>query len=84
MWRPQIQALVAAGFRLILPDLRGFGETDAPAGPYSMEIFADDVICGHGATSGDLNHDHLFYLMSRGISASDAKSLLIAAFVGEA
>lgn len=49
-----------------------------------LEIFADDVICGHGATSGDLNHDHLFYLMSRGISASDAKSLLIAAFVGEA
>jgi pimeloyl-ACP methyl ester carboxylesterase len=44
MWRPQIQALVAAGFRLILPDLRGFGETDAPAGPYSMEIFADDII----------------------------------------
>jgi len=49
-----------------------------------LEIFADDVICGHGATAGDLNHDHLFYLMSRGISASDAKSLLIAAFVGEA
>ena len=49
-----------------------------------LEIFADDVACGHGATSGDLNHDHLFYLMSRGISASDAKSLLIAAFVGEA
>lgn len=49
-----------------------------------LEIFADDVICGHGATSGDLNHDHLFYLMSRGISAAEAKSLLIAAFVGEA
>ena len=49
-----------------------------------LEIFADDVVCGHGATSGDLNHEHLFYLMSRGISARDAKSLLIAAFVGEA
>ena len=49
-----------------------------------LEIFADDVVCGHGATAGDLNHDHLFYQMSRGISASDAKSLLIAAFVGEA
>ena len=32
-----------------------------------LEIFADDVVCGHGATSGDLNHDHLFYLESRGI-----------------
>ena len=49
-----------------------------------LEIFADDVVCGHGATSGDLNHDHLFYLMSRGIPAAEAKSLLIAAFVGEA
>jgi Fe-S cluster assembly protein SufD len=49
-----------------------------------LEIFADDVVCGHGATSGDLNHDHLFYLMSRGIPQDEAKSLLIAAFVGEA
>jgi Fe-S cluster assembly protein SufD len=49
-----------------------------------LEIFADDVVCGHGATSGDLNHDHLFYLMSRGIPPAEAKSLLIAAFVGEA
>lgn len=48
-----------------------------------LEIFADDVVCGHGATSGDLNHDHLFYLMSRGIPPAEAKSLLIAAFVGE-
>jgi len=49
-----------------------------------LEIFADDVVCGHGATSGDLNHDHLFYLRSRGIPETEAKSLLIAAFVGEA
>jgi Fe-S cluster assembly protein SufD len=49
-----------------------------------LEIFADDVVCGHGATAGDLNHDHLFYLMSRGIPEAEAKSLLIAAFVGEA
>jgi Fe-S cluster assembly protein SufD len=49
-----------------------------------LEIFADDVVCGHGATSGDLNHEYLFYLMSRGIPKAQAKSLLIAAFVGEA
>ncbi len=49
-----------------------------------LEIYADDVVCGHGATSGDLNHDHLFYLMSRGIPAREAKAMLIAAFVGEA
>ncbi|MBC8036676.1 MAG: Fe-S cluster assembly protein SufD, partial [Rhizobiales bacterium] len=49
-----------------------------------LEIFADDVVCGHGATSGDLNEDHLFYLRSRGVPESEAKSLLISAFVGEA
>ena len=49
-----------------------------------LEIFADDVVCGHGATAGDLDHDHLFYLKSRGIPEAEAKSLLIAAFVGEA
>jgi Fe-S cluster assembly protein SufD len=49
-----------------------------------LEIFADDVVCGHGATSGDLDHDHLFYLNSRGIPDAEAKAMLIAAFVGEA
>ncbi|MDE2444861.1 MAG: Fe-S cluster assembly protein SufD [Alphaproteobacteria bacterium] len=49
-----------------------------------LEIYADDVVCGHGATSGDINPDHLFYLRSRGIPEAEAKSLLIAAFVGEA
>ena len=48
-----------------------------------LEIYADDVVCGHGATAGDLNPDHLFYLRSRGIPDAEAKSLLIAAFVGE-
>ena len=49
-----------------------------------LEIYADDVACGHGATAGDLNHDHIFYLKSRGIPEAEAKALLIAAFVGEA
>ena len=49
-----------------------------------LEIYADDVVCGHGATAGDLNPDHMFYLKSRGIPEAQAKSLLIAAFVGEA
>ncbi|MFM8746627.1 MAG: Fe-S cluster assembly protein SufD [Aestuariivirga sp.] len=49
-----------------------------------LEIYADDVVCGHGATAGELNHDHMFYLMSRGIPEAEAKALLIAAFVGEA
>jgi Fe-S cluster assembly protein SufD len=49
-----------------------------------LEIFADDVQCGHGATSGDLDEDLLFYLKARGIPAKDAEALLIQAFVGEA
>ena len=44
MWHPQIKALVIAGFRVITPDLRGFGESDTPEGPYSMELFADDIV----------------------------------------
>ncbi len=49
-----------------------------------LEIFADDVQCGHGATSGELDEDLLFYLKARGIPASEAEALLIQAFVGEA
>jgi len=49
-----------------------------------LEIFADDVQCGHGATSGDLDEDLLFYLEARGIPPKEAESLLIQAFVGEA
>ncbi len=49
-----------------------------------LEIFADDVVCGHGATSGDLDDSHLFYLRSRGIPEREAKAMLVAAFVEEA
>jgi Fe-S cluster assembly protein SufD len=49
-----------------------------------LEIFADDVQCGHGATSGDLDEDLLFYLKARGIPEREAEALLIQAFVGEA
>ena len=44
MWRPQAEALAAAGYRVITPDLRGFGESDVPANGYSMELFADDMV----------------------------------------
>ncbi|AHA27966.1 Fe-S cluster assembly protein SufD [Candidatus Liberibacter americanus] len=48
-----------------------------------LEIFADDVQCGHGATIYDINHDHLYYLMSRGISKSKAYIMLSHAFISE-
>jgi Fe-S cluster assembly protein SufD len=49
-----------------------------------LEIFADDVQCGHGATTGALDDDLLFYLRARGIPAKEAEALMIQAFVGEA
>jgi Fe-S cluster assembly protein SufD len=48
-----------------------------------LEIFADDVQCGHGATTGALDDQLKFYLMARGIPAKEAEALLIQAFVGE-
>jgi pimeloyl-ACP methyl ester carboxylesterase len=42
LWRPQVEALLGK-FRFIVPDMRGFGESDVPAGPYTMETYADDV-----------------------------------------
>ena len=49
-----------------------------------LEIFADDVTCGHGATSGALDESLLFYMRARGLPEKEAQSLLILAFVGEA
>jgi Fe-S cluster assembly protein SufD len=49
-----------------------------------LEIFADDVQCGHGATAGALDEELKFYLMARGIPAAEAEALLIQAFLGGA
>jgi Fe-S cluster assembly protein SufD len=49
-----------------------------------LEIFADDVTCGHGAAIGALDESLLFYLRARGLSEKEAQALLIQAFVGEA
>ncbi len=49
-----------------------------------LEIYADDVACGHGATVGALDEDLLFYLRARGLPKADAEALMLAAFVGEA
>lgn len=57
-------------------------DADFSAKP-ELEIFADDVACGHGATVAEIDHDHLFYLMARGIPEKDARRLLVKAFVAE-
>ncbi|KAB2665900.1 Fe-S cluster assembly protein SufD [Brucella tritici] len=56
------------------------GEFDAKP---ELEIFADDVACGHGATVAELSRDYLFYLMARGIPENEARGLLIKAFIAE-
>ncbi|TPW26825.1 Fe-S cluster assembly protein SufD [Pararhizobium mangrovi] len=57
-------------------------DADFSAKP-ELEIFADDVQCGHGATVADIDKNHLFYLMSRGIPAARARGMLVYAFLAE-
>jgi len=49
-----------------------------------LEIFADDVVCGHGATTGSLDAEQLFYLQTRGIERGEAEAMLLEAFGREA
>jgi len=49
-----------------------------------LEIYADDVACSHGSTSGAINEDAMFYLRSRGVPEGDATDLLTIAFIAEA
>jgi Fe-S cluster assembly protein SufD len=49
-----------------------------------LEIFADDVQCGHGSTTGRIDDNQLFYLLSRGVPRAEAERLLIEAFLADA
>ena len=49
-----------------------------------LEIYADDVKCSHGSTSGEIDADQFFYLRARGIAEDEAKALLVLAFLAEA
>lgn len=48
-----------------------------------LEIYADDVVCGHGSTCGKLDEDSLFYLKSRGIPTEEAETMLVRGFLEE-
>jgi Fe-S cluster assembly protein SufD len=48
-----------------------------------LEIFADDVVCGHGATCGQIDEEMLFFMRSRGIEKEEAERMLILAFLAE-
>ena len=64
--------------RVLLLDPKAWADTKP-----ELEIYADDVKCGHGATIGELSADALFYLTARGIDRDVARGLLIGAFVTE-
>ena len=49
-----------------------------------LEIYADDVKCSHGATTGQMDETALFYLRSRGVPEALARNLLVQSFLGEA
>lgn len=49
-----------------------------------LEIYADDVACGHGSTATEIDPATLFYLRSRGIPKAEARRMLIESFIGEA
>ncbi len=49
-----------------------------------LEIFADDVLCAHGATVGELDKEALFYMASRGLDPEKAKRLMLQAFIDDA
>jgi Fe-S cluster assembly protein SufD len=78
--RPKAQKTDA---RMMTQALLLSDEAEADNKP-ELEIFADDVQCGHGATSGALDENLKFYLMARGIPEPEAESLLVQAFVGDA
>lgn len=48
-----------------------------------LEIYADDVQCAHGATTGEMDANHVFYLMSRGIDEETAQAMLIEGFLDD-
>lgn len=56
-------------------------EAEANSMP-GLEILADNVRCTHGATSGELNEDELFYMMARGIPPKQAAQLIVRGFFG--
>jgi len=70
------QTDAAQSFKAMLLD-RGASANAKP----ELEIFADDVKCAHGATVGELDKSSLFYMASRGLDPSAAKTLLLQAFI---
>ena len=61
---------------LLSKDARAFAKPQ-------LEIYADDVRCNHGSTTGQIDKEQLFYMQARGIGEEEARRMLVAAFVCE-
>jgi Fe-S cluster assembly protein SufD len=72
----QINAFQSNGNVLMSPDASVNSKPE-------LEIYADDVKCSHGSTTGQLDEEAVFYLRARGLSESSARNLMVSAFVGE-
>jgi Fe-S cluster assembly protein SufD len=48
-----------------------------------LEIYADDVKCSHGSTTGQLDEEAIFYLRARGLSRKSARHIMVSAFIGD-
>ena len=48
-----------------------------------LEIYADDVKCSHGSSSGNIDENSIYYLMTRGISEKEAKKIIINGFLND-
>lgn len=61
---------------LLSPDAQNFSKPE-------LEIYADDVKCSHGSTTGQMDEEAIFYLRSRAIGLEEAQKMLVTAFAGE-
>jgi Fe-S cluster assembly protein SufD len=77
------QGAVKADSHQLFKSLLLSPRAEADAKP-ELEIYADDVQCGHGTAIGALDADALFYLRSRGIPENEARALLVRAFLEDA
>jgi Fe-S cluster assembly protein SufD len=59
------------------------GENSSANTKPQLEIFADDVKCSHGSTTGQLDDEAIFYLRARGLSEKSAKQLMLTAFMSD-
>jgi Fe-S cluster assembly protein SufD len=80
--KPLFKSIARGRSKAVVQGLMLSDEAEILSKP-ELEIYADDVVCGHGSTCGRLDEDSLFYLVSRGIPKAEAETMLVRAFLAE-